>query len=112
MADYYVTITGINHYYEKTPFQINRTIQLVKEPDNEYDSEAIRAVLPYIGTIGYVANSTNTVYSGTYSAGRLYDKIRKRAFARVMFITHSGVIAKVLPEKKMHSHPTTDSYRF
>lgn len=32
-------------------------IKLIKEPDNEHDKEAIKAVLEPLGTIGYVANS-------------------------------------------------------
>ena len=58
--------------------------------------EAIRVELPVIGTIGYVANSTNTVYRGTASAGRIYDKIGDYAFARIFFVTHSSAIALVL----------------
>ena len=91
---YFVTITGLNHYYGAKPFEIGRVIKLIKEPDNEYDNEAIVAFLPFIDKI--VANSTNTVYQGTISAGRLYDKIEDYAYARVMFITHSSVIALVL----------------
>lgn len=93
---YFVTITGLNHYYGTKPFEIGRVIKLIKEPDNEYDNEAIVAFLPFIDKIGYVANSTNTVYQGTISAGRLYDKIEDYAYARVMFVTHSSVIALVL----------------
>lgn len=93
---YFVTITGLNHYYGAKPFEIGRVIKLIKEPDNEYDNEAIVAFLPFIDKIGYVANSTNTVYQGTISAGRLYDKIEDYAYARVMFVTHSSVIALVL----------------
>ena len=93
---YFVTITGLNHYYGAKPFEIGRVIKRIKEPDNEYDNEAIVAFLPFIDKIGYVANSTNTVYQGTISAGRLYDKIEDYAYARVMFITHSSVIALVL----------------
>ena len=36
---YFVTITGLNHYYGKKPFEIGRIIKLIKEPDNEYDKE-------------------------------------------------------------------------
>ncbi|WP_294407239.1 HIRAN domain-containing protein [uncultured Ruminococcus sp.] len=93
---YYVTITGINHYYGKKPFEIGRIFRLVKDKDNEYDSEAIAVVLPFIDRIGYVANSTSTVYSGTCSAGRLYDKFKGYTYARVMFVTHSSAIAEVL----------------
>ena len=106
MSTMFVTITGINHYYGVKPFEIGRVVRLVKEPENGHDDDAIRVELPFIETVGYVANSTNTVYRGTYSAGRIYDKIEDAAFAEVAFITHSSVIAAVLdPEdvEKMKS---------
>lgn len=93
---YFVTITGLDYYYGKTPFEIGRIIRLVKEPENVYDNEAIAAWLPYVEKIGYVANSTKTVYNGTISAGRLYDKIEDYAYAKVMFVTHTSAIALVL----------------
>ena len=92
----FITITGLNHYYGKKPFEIGRIFKIIKEPDNDYDDEAIFAFLPFIEKIGYVANSTNTVYQGTVSAGRIYDKIDDYAYAKTMFITHSSVIAIVL----------------
>lgn len=95
-AERFVTITGINHYYGKKPFEIGRVFKIIKEPDNDYDDEAIFAFLPFIEKIGYVANSTNTVYQGTVSTGRIYDKIDDYAYAKTMFITHSSVIAIVL----------------
>lgn len=97
MGTMFVTITGINHYYGVKPFEIGRVVRLVKEPENGHHDDAIRVELPFIETVGYVANSTNTVYRGTYSAGRIYDKIEDAAFAEVAFITHSSVIAAVLP---------------
>ena len=96
----YVTICGISHYYGKTPFEVGGEIFLVKDEDNDFDSEAIAAALPYIGIIGYVANSKDTVYRGTMSAGRLYDKIKYKACAKVLFVTHSSVIAEIIQEKQ------------
>lgn len=96
---YFVTITGLNHYYGRKPFEIGRIIRLIKEPDNEYDKEAIAAILPFIDKIGYVANSTNTVYDGTISSGRLYDKIEDYAYGKVMFVTHSSAIVLVLDKE-------------
>ena len=93
---YFITVTGLDHYYGKKPFEIGRVFKIIKEPDNEFDNEAILAYLPFIEKIGYVANSTRTVYQGTISAGRLYDKIEDYAYAKVMFVTHSSVIALVL----------------
>jgi hypothetical protein len=55
MENYFVTITGMNHYLGMNPYKINRLVKLVKEPDNPHDPEAIRVELPFIDTIGYVA---------------------------------------------------------
>lgn len=97
----FITITGANNYFGKAPFKIGRTFKLEKEPDNSFDCEAIKVSHPLIGTVGYVANSIHTVYEGTYSAGRLYDKFDSAAHAEVMFITHSSVIARVLADDEV-----------
>lgn len=96
-----ITITGISNYYGKKPFKIDRTVKLEKEPDNEYDPSAVVVTLPYIDKIGYVANSVSTVFDGTYSAGRLYDKFEDCTYAEIIVITHSSVIAKVLPDDEV-----------
>ena len=44
--NYFVTITGTKYYYGMKPFELGRIFKLVKEPHNEYDSEAIRAAVP------------------------------------------------------------------
>ena len=97
MKNIFITITGQNHYLGMKPFKVGRIVKIVKDVENPHDDEAIRVELPFIDTIGYVANSANTVFAGTYSAGRLYEKIGEYAYAQVMFITHSSVIALVLP---------------
>lgn len=97
MENIFVTITGQNSYLGLKPYKVGRVVKLVKDKDNEHDEDAIRVELPFIDTIGYVANSTDTVYKGTFSAGRLYDKIGDEAFAQIMFVTHSSAIALILP---------------
>ena len=97
MENIFITVTGVNHYFGMKPFKVGKIFKIVKDEENFHDDEAIRAELPAIDTIGYVANSANTVYAGTMSAGRLYDKIDDYAYAQTMFITHSSVIALVLP---------------
>lgn len=96
METMFVTITGVNHYYGLKPFKIGSVLKLVKEKDNDYDCEAIEVKMPLIDTVGYVANSPNTTFKGTYSAGRIYDLIPDFVYARVMFVTHSSAIALVL----------------
>ena len=66
-----------------------------KEPDNEYDKEAIKVIYEGLGKIGYVANSSYTVIGESMSAGRLYDKIGDVAYAKVILITSAGIICKI-----------------
>jgi len=98
VGERFITITGVKHYFGTKPFIIGNIIKLTKEPDNKYDSESIRVELPYIGKIGYVANSTRTVANGTMSAGRLYDFFESTCSAEVMFVVGEIIIAKVLNE--------------
>lgn len=80
---YYVTLTGLNYRFGTQPFTVGQKVKLVKEPENDFDREAIRAELPGLGKVGYVANSTHTVLGDCYSAGRIYDKIGAAATAKV-----------------------------
>ena len=92
----YITITAFDNMHGTKPFKIDAIVKLVKEPDNNYDSEAIACEMRYFGRIGYVANSTRTVVKGCMSAGRLYDKINDVYFAKIKFVKGPTAIAKVL----------------
>lgn len=91
----YVTITGLQFNYGSDFLEPKMKIKLTKDPDNEYDTEAIKAELPGLGQIGHVANSVKTVLGECYSAGRLYDKIPDCATAEVCYVTDRGVICSV-----------------
>jgi len=106
--DCFITITGTNYCYGMKPFEIGRIIRLVKETQNEHDLEAIRAELPFIDKVGYVANSPHTVAKGTISAGRLYDQIDEIAYAQVLFVTATKVICLVLEEEELESEEDLD----
>lgn len=92
----YVTLVPSVSYYWGKVFRVGQILKLIKEPNNIYDYEAIRVECAGIGKIGYVANSVNTVVKGTYSAGRLYDKIGDESYCRVLFITKNEAIAEVI----------------
>ena len=77
-------------------------LQLEKEPDNEYDKEAILVKVDGIGKVGYVANSSYTVLGDSMSAGRLYDRIGKKAKAKVVLVTPKGILCK-LAKKSLRS---------
>ena len=74
---------------------MGQKVKLVKEPENDFDHEAIRAELPGLGKVGYVANSTHTVLGDCYSAGRIYDKIGAAATAKVKYVLANAVVCSV-----------------
>jgi hypothetical protein len=107
----YISITGTQFYHGLKPFKLGTIIKLVKDPENFYDAEAIRAEIRYAGQIGYVANNPKTVARGTMSAGRIYDKIMDTDFAKVKFILKDEVICKILNKEELEeekSNPDSD----
>ncbi len=98
MAKMYFTLCGCNHYFGTDFMKKGMIVKLKKEPKNEFDSEAIMVKMKGIGKVGYVANSTVTVHGDTMSAGRLYDKIGKKAKAKIVYVLHSGAICKIIAE--------------
>lgn len=99
MKERFITITEFNRYHGLMPFEVGKTIQCVKDTENAYDAEAIKATLQPIGTVGYVANTPYMAATGTMTARGIYDEIGKKFWAKVMFITNSKVICKVLDGK-------------
>ena len=99
MKRIFFTLTGTNHYYGTDFLKKGMKIRLKKEPDNEHDKEAICAELKGLGKIGYVANSTYTVIGGSYSAGRLYEHMGKKAKAKILIVTERGVLCELKDEK-------------
>lgn len=98
MTAVYFTLTGTKHYFGQDFLEPGMTVILEKEPDNEYDSEAIAVKLEGLGVIGYVANSPYTVQGESFSAGRLYDKIKSVARGKIMYVTHAVVLCRLCSE--------------
>ena len=88
----YFTIAGTKHHYGQEFMEKGMAVRLEKEPDNEYDTEAIRVTMEGLGLVGYVANSPYTVLGESYSAGRLYDKIGDKAEGTVLYVLDKGVL--------------------
>ena len=95
MAKVFITLTGTKHYFGNEFLKKGTKIRLEKEPDNEYDKEAIKVTYEGLGKIGYVANSSYTVIGDSMSAGRIYDKIGKKAKAKVVLVTDHGTICSI-----------------
>lgn len=92
MEKIYFTVAGTSHYFGNDFLKPDMKVKLTKEPDNDYDKEAIKVELEGLGVIGYVGNSPYTVVGDSYSAGRLYDKIEDTAEGTVMYVLHGGVL--------------------
>ncbi len=99
MKKVYITLTGTKFYHGKDFLEPGMKLKLVKEPENQYDKEAIRVELSGLGKVGYVANSVHTVLGESLSAGRIYDRIGKKAEAVVKIVTDHGVLCKVCGRK-------------
>lgn len=95
MAKIYFTLTGTKHYYGNEFLKKGKKLRLEKEPDNEYDKEAIMVKMEGLGKIGYVANSPYTVIGESMSAGRIYDRINNTAKATVVLVTPAGTICSI-----------------
>ena len=78
------TITGRNFYKNEIPLTPGIPLKLVKEPDNEFDNDAI-AVYAQDKKIGYVANKDYTKYELSSSASELQDKIQDTAKGCYLF---------------------------
>lgn len=92
----YFTMVGTKYYYGQEFMKPDMEVTLEKEPDNEYDKEAIQVKMKALGKVGYVANNTFTVQGESVSAGRLYDKIDDGAVAKILYVTEVGVICKLV----------------
>lgn len=53
MAKIFITLTGTKHYFGNDFLKKGMKIRLEKEPDNEYDKEAIKVTYEGLGKIGY-----------------------------------------------------------
>ena len=93
----YFTIVGTKHYYGDSFIEPGMEVSLVKDTDNELDSEAISVEVEGLGRIGFVANSPYTVLGESFSAGRMYDKIENGAVGVVKYVLPRGVLC-VLPD--------------
>jgi hypothetical protein len=95
MKPVYFTITGTKHYFGSDFLKPGMKVKLQKDTQNEFDSEAIAIKMDGLGKIGYVANSRYTVLGESFSAGRLYDKINKKATGTVLYVLDNGVLCRL-----------------
>lgn len=96
----YITINHLDEYGGPESFRINDKLIMKKDLDNPFDDEAIAIYNDHNIRCGYVANSVSTVARGTYSAGRVYDKIPEECGCIVRFISEDHLITELAEERK------------
>ena len=92
----YITIVATHQFFQTHIFNITQILTCVKQPENSFDSEAIKVVTESDVPCGYIANSVHTVAKGCHSAGRIYDSFENRVKMKVLFIVKNVVIAEIL----------------
>ena len=99
-TDILINITGTYFYHGIKLFKKGIIVNLIPEPENEFDSDAIRVELDG-EMVGHVANSPNTLIKCIQSATEIKDKLEDNQKAEVQFIfLDRYVIAKLMSKDK------------
>lgn len=99
MGKIHLTVTGFPMVFGPFPFEAGQILYLRKDPDNPFDAEAIMAHLPYLGIVGQVANTPESIVRGTRSGGRIYDRFGSETVVKVDFIAGNQLICRLLSDK-------------
>lgn len=93
-SDTLICITGTQFYQSYDLIREGLIVDLIKEDDNEHDSDAIRVEVDGL-TVGYVANSPHTLIEGVKSASDIRDTASAKA--EIMFLyLYEYIIAKLI----------------
>lgn len=92
----YITVNHMDEFHSNYILRPGDILTMKKDHDNCYDDEAILACNKHQIKCGYVANSVSTVYRGTYSAGRVYDKVPEEFQCIVRFANEDALIGEVI----------------
>ena len=91
----YITVNHLDDFNSNYMFKPGDILTFKKDPNNCYDDEAIAAYSEHGCKCGYVANSVSTVFRGTYSAGRAYDKVPDEFKGTVRFANEESLIVEL-----------------
>lgn len=93
-SEEYINITATQYYKHFEPFRQGTVVDLIREPDNPHDRNAIRVEISG-ETVGYVANSKYTLIKEVKSATDIKNNLSTQA--EVQFILFDEwVIAKLI----------------
>lgn len=85
-TDTLICIAGRNFYaHQKIPLTAGVKVDLVREPTNEHDPDAIRVEVDG-NTVGYVANSSYTLIDRAKSATDIKSIVKENQRAEILFV--------------------------
>lgn len=90
-----INISGVDFFEGTKPIKDGAIVDLVIEEDNEHDDDAIRVELNE-KPIGYVANSSYTLFKYVKSASDIKNKIKDDQKAKIQFFFGNYIIAELL----------------
>lgn len=90
----FIAVAGTQFYAGSAPFHWGVTMNLVREPDNKYDDDAIRVEIDG-ECVGYVANSKSTLIPEVKSASDIKDMDFERAIFEFVLLG-SYYIARII----------------
>ena len=98
MEKLFITIAGLNFFFGLDFIEKDMIFSLKKDPENEYDKEAIKVEAEGLGTIGHVANSARTVLGESHSAGYIYNKVNDETKVKVLYVLadRNAVICEII----------------
>lgn len=85
----YITVYSISKFKEAKNLKVGDVVELVKEPNNQYDSDAIKVFLGEV-QVGYVAQSEHTKLKETKSATEIQEVFVNKVKARINEVVDSG----------------------
>ncbi len=103
MKRVFITVDHLPDCIRMHIVKVGQELTLRKDNKNPYDDEAIKVFNRNGAEVGYVANSVGTVARGTYSAGRIYDKIEDGHKCTIRFIVEDCLIAEMACEEKKNA---------
>ena len=83
--DTLINITGTRFYFGMEPFKKGLIVNLIREDDNEHDSDAIRVEVDG-ETVGYVANNEYTLIDNVKSATEIRKMDYKKAEVVLIYL--------------------------
>ncbi|PAD31080.1 HIRAN domain-containing protein [Paenibacillus sp. 7523-1] len=95
-SNLFAAMDRMEHYHGIQALNIDDTVFLVKDPNNRTDHQAIKVVIPPIGTVGYIVNDPVIVPHGCWAGSGFYDVFHQQTCAKVRFAMKDMIIVELI----------------